>query len=120
MIPSRPFVGLLQVLLALLLVAGVPSVEPDRPGHGTRIRAVEGALKVLDPSHGKTSQWIVEAQAQPDRSDGDGGLDPVLLPCGPEIVLDLAKLIQTGHASYPTAPLSHGPCAAPPTGPPHA
>jgi hypothetical protein len=119
-IPPRLLVGLLQPLLALLLIAGMPPAEPDRMGHGARIRAIESPWKVFDPFRGQMGQWIVEAQAQPNRIDGDGGPDLVLLPSEPEIVLDLARLIETGRASHPTAPPSHRPCAAPPTGPPLA
>jgi len=64
-----------------------------------------------------------EAQRRglPEWSNGDDGPGPAAAgPAAPDSILDLARATQIGRSAHPTAPPSHRPYAAPPTGPPVA
>jgi hypothetical protein len=119
--PARLLLSLIQPLLALLLLAGVPSAELMRGQDGKLVRVIEAGSKTLWLHRERSAaSSSVEAKAGPDRLDGDDKTpDPVV--GAPDLLafgLDRACLIRIGRACYPTAPPSHRPCAAPPTGPP--
>ena len=114
--PHRILAGLLRLLLALLLVTGMAQAKPCLFEDDDRAQAFAGspaAISVLadradDPS----------PAAQPAADPLDDGFDHALLPVQAEMVFDRARLIENGRTSYPTAPPSCRPCAAPSTGPP--
>lgn len=118
---SVRLLALLQPLLALLLLAGAPNVEVARAPDGRLIRVVEAGSKPLWLHRERSAASSrAEAKAGPDRLDGDGKtLDPAAgAPAAFDLALDRARLIRIGRVGYSTAPPSHRPCAAPPTGPP--
>jgi len=118
---ARFLVSLIQPLLVLLLLAGVPNVEFARAQDGRLGRVVEAGSKLLWLHRDRpASSSRIEAKAVPDRPDSDGKTpEPVAgAPDSFGLDLDRARLIRIGRACYPTAPPSHRPCAAPPTGPP--
>ena len=118
---ARLRLHLIQPLLAFLLLAGVPSAEVVRAQDGRLVRVVEVGFKTLWLHRERsTASSSVEAKAGPDRLDGEDKIpDPVVgAPDLLDFGLDRARLIRIGRACYPTAPPSHRPCAAPPTGPP--
>ena len=123
--PARLLIGLLQATLAILLLVGVPEAGRIRSDHGVLSGArLEVALKAIEQSR-ERADLDAEAWANLDRLEGGEGdssdLSSALLPSrGFGLVLDQARLIRIGRTSYPTAPPSHRPCAAPPTGPPLA
>ncbi len=115
---NRIFIGLLQPLLALLLITGMAQAEPYLLDNDTRARVVErsaeaGGVFAAQADHDSGLELIAA-----EFTDGDFGPGHALLPDHAEIALDLARLIEIGCAAYPTAPPSHRPCAAPSTGPP--
>jgi len=114
-IPDRILRALLQPLLALLMIAGVAQAE---------------SCLVLDErnwtiaNHSDTAgNWEDQADetsvaAQPPLGPDDPGFEYALHSSEVALVIDQAELIENSRAAYPTAPPRHGPCAAPPTGPP--
>ena len=119
--PARLLLSLLQPLLAFLLLAGMPSAEFVRAQDGRLVRVIETGSKSLWLHRERsTASSSLEAKATPDRLDGDAKTsDPIAgAPDFVVLALDRARLIRIGRACYPTAPPSHRPCAAPPTGPP--
>ena len=117
MISLRILMGLLQPLLAILLLAGMPMAEPggDATGHG--VRGVEDVLTMVGLPDRSMAHWPLDASTEPDGCDGDGP-QPFLVVMAQEALLHRARPIAVGRTSYATAPPSHRPCAAPPTGPP--
>lgn len=113
--------SLLQPLVVLLLLAGVPNVEFERTQDGRLVRVVEAEFKPLwlHPKRSAASSRV-EVKAGPDRLEGgDKTPNPAVgAPEASELGLDRARLIRISCVGYPTAPPSHRPCAAPPTGPP--
>ena len=113
--------ALLQPLLALLLLAGAPGVEVARAPDGRLVRVVEAGSKPLWLYRERSAASSrAETKAGPDRLDGDSRTpDPVAgAPAAFDLAFDRARLIRIGCVGYSTAPPSHRPCAAPPTGPP--
>jgi hypothetical protein len=117
---DRLVVCLVRPLLALLLVAGLAQAVPSPRDDGDRARAVESAPKAASLSVDRTAPEPLPATTVPDRADDLDGSGPLLPAAAAGIVPDLARAIRIGRAAYPTAPPSHRPCAAPPTGPPLA
>ena len=116
MIPARLLAFLIQPMLALLLLAGVPAVEPDRQGQ--RVQVVERLLVLATASHGDAAEWRQDEGTATERFDGDDGPDPaVFLPTRPRFIVR-ADGIAVGCDFDATAPPRHRVCAAPPTGPP--
>ena len=116
---ARLLIALFQPLLALLLLAGEPAAVRGALDDAAFARS-EDSLKIvgLVKSNAARESDESEMRGLPERSDGDG-LDPVAVPADlPRLILDRARIIRVGCSAYPTAPPSHRPCAAPPTGPP--
>ena len=121
--PARLLIGLLQTTLAILLLAGVPETGRARSDHGGLLDArTEVTLKAIEQFRDR-ADLDAETLADVGRIEGGDGdstdLSTALLPSR-AFVLDQAYLIRTGRTSYPNAPPSYRPCAAPPTGPPLA
>jgi hypothetical protein len=116
-VPNRILMALLQPLLALLLMAGAAQAEPCLmvDERAWTLAEASEAASTWDERTDKVS-LIVEPSS--DTSDSDHAAGYVLPPAEPVLVLDQARLIRIGRVAYPTAPPSHRPCAAPPTGPP--
>jgi hypothetical protein len=118
---ARFFAALLQPLLALLLLAGAPAAERVPGGHSAFVRVLEGSINALALLPDRTESHENLGQGELDQPDGDDGPDHLVLTTeASHQVLDRARIIRIGRASYPTAPPSHRACAAPPTGPPFA
>jgi len=86
--------------------------------------AIEATLKAIKQGQGRArAEYDAEAGSDldqlGDRPDPDPS-DAALGDHASRSVLDRAYLIRIGCAFHPTAPPSHRPCAAPPTGPPLA
>ncbi|MGO4525272.1 hypothetical protein AB4097_10465 [Microvirga sp. 2MCAF35] len=113
----RILLALVQPLLALLLIAGTAQAQPcfleDRDRNGAVERTLSLTGDVIAPL---LDDFAVRPQGPASGSDHDSG--PILPAGAPAIVLDQARLIRVGRVAHPTAPPSHRPCAAPPTGPP--
>jgi hypothetical protein len=110
-------VWLIQPLLALLLLAGAPVGTVAR-SDGTFMRGIERAAEGVA---GPRERAVVACPSlsEPERLDGDS-LQIHVLAASPQVAIDRARSIEIDRPSYPTAPPSHRPCAAPPTGPPLA
>ncbi len=115
MIPARLLALLIQPMLALLLLAGVPAVEPDR--HGPRVQGVERILALATAAQADAGEWRSDGNAEAERLEG-GDAPKATLPAFAPLTLDRAHAIAVGCAFDATAPPRHRPCAAPPTGPP--
>ncbi|HEV2557227.1 MAG TPA: hypothetical protein VGU45_01245 [Microvirga sp.] len=115
MIPARLLALLIQPMLALLLLAGVPALEPDRQGH--RVQGVERILALATAAHEDAGEWRSDRSAETERFEGDAPPKGILTAFAP-LRLDLALAIAVGCAFDATAPPRHRACAAPPTGPP--
>ena len=109
----------LRSLLALLLVAGPLTAEHAQTAWGS-FRTADDALAILLPDREQSFDEAAEAQDESCRVTPGGSDWFVLLPESVEIAMDGARIIRIGRASYPAAPPSHWPCAAPSTGPPLA
>ena len=121
MTSARFLAGLLQPLLALLLLAGAPARQEVRAGHEPIVKFLEAHGKVLGLTRERASGQIRQAPGDPDRLDGDDGPDRLPVASEPYgFDLDLARFIVIGRAYDPTAPPTYWPCAAPSTGPPLA
>jgi hypothetical protein len=117
LIPNRILLAFLQPLLALLLIAGAGQAEPclilDE-----RDWSVASSFDTASTWDDPADEVSLALQPSSDRDDDDHGFGALLLSPEAVLVLDQARLIENSQASYPTAPPSHRPCAAPPTGPP--
>ena len=112
---NRIIMGFVQPLLALLLMAGMAQAEPCLFDDRDRTRVIEHTLDAVSI----LADDVIQAeQIASDDAEKGGGFGYALLPSWTGIVLDRARLIENDRAFYPTAPPSHRPCAAPPTGPP--
>ena len=116
MIPHRILLALAQSLLALLLLAGAAQAKPCLFEARDGIGSGESPLSVSGDVVAPVEDTSLYLQAAPGGGDDDPG--SVLPGAAPTIVLDHVRLIRTSCVSYPNAPPSHRPCAAPPTGPP--
>jgi hypothetical protein len=116
-VPNRILLALLQPLLALLLIAGAAQAEPclipDERSWG-----VASSLATASTWNDPADEVSLAVQPSSDRGDDDHGFGALLLRPEVVLVIDQARLIENSQAAYPTAPPSHRPCAAPPTGPP--
>jgi len=112
---NRIILGFVQPLLALLLMAGLAQAEPRLFDDNDRTRIIE---RTLDTAIILADDAFQAERIVTDESEKSHGFGYALLPDWTEIVLDRSRLIETGRSAYPTAPPSHRPCAAPPTGPP--
>jgi hypothetical protein len=117
---ARLLAACAQALLALLLIVGVPTGEQARADAGRVVRQIEFGLQGQNTHREPLSPTDpTELWASPELPEnGDG---PETLPASAlatPFVLDLARLVRIARVSYATAPPSHRPCAAPPTGPP--
>ena len=112
---NRIILGFVQPFLALLLMTGTAQAEPCLFDDNDRARIIE---RTLDTASILTDDVFQADQIASDEAEEGHGFGYAVLPIWTGIVLDQARLIENGRASYPTAPPSHRPCAAPPTGPP--
>lgn len=115
---NRIFIGLVQPLLALLLMAGMAQAEPCLFDDDNHARVIERSLGVSITLSDQTGNAFQTVQAPPasdqdDYGDGLHALSPAF-----EFILDQARLIRNARVSHPTAPPSHWPRAAFSTGPP--
>jgi hypothetical protein len=110
---------MLRSLLALLLVAGLLTAGHARTAWGS-FRTSDNAFAILLSDREQAFDETAEAQDHPCRISRGGFDGSLLLPEPIEIALDQARINLIGRASYPAAPRSHWPCAAPSTGPPLA
>jgi hypothetical protein len=111
------FANLVRLLLAFLLLAGPLAAERMRVSGSDR--STDHTLMILGLDPEQVLADLVEPQGDPERSNGHSG--PAWLALAPgfdDLLLDWARRVRVSRASCPTAPLSHRPCAAPPTGPP--
>jgi hypothetical protein len=115
-IPHCFFLAVAQSLLALLLMAGAAQAKPCLVEAGDRIGSVEGTLAFSGEVIAPLEDIPLYLQTAPSGDDDDQG--SALPGIAPTIVLDHAHLIRIACVSYPNAPPTHRPCAAPPTGPP--
>jgi len=105
-------------MLALLLLAGVPMVEPGRTGTAFRGQTVERLAVLAVPPDETAGEWRRDSKRDRENVDGDDGPDPaVFLPTRPRFIVR-ADGIAVGCDFDATAPPRHRVCAAPPTGPP--
>jgi hypothetical protein len=111
------FAFFVRSLLAVLLLAWPLAAERIRADGSVTDHAF--TILGLDPE-----QMVADAiapQGDPERLDGDRGPAWLALAAGTDdLILDQARLVRVSRGPYPTAPVSHRPCAAPPTGPPLA
>src|SRR5688572_12964854 len=111
MTASRLLAGLIQPLLALLLLAGLPA-DRLRAQDRALVHGIEGAAKAIG-SHRERAAVPSDARFEPHRSDGDDGPDAAAVAPEPALpALDAGRLRWVPAA---TAPSSHRPCAAPST-----
>ena len=119
----RLLLALLQPLLALLLLAGAPAAGRGAAEGASFVR-IERALESVGLTRAGAEHEAGQAEIRgvPERSGGgDDGPAPASTAVTPhDVALDRARFIRIGLSAYPTAPPSHRPCAAPPTGPPSA
>ena len=117
----RLLLGLLCPLLALLLLAGVPAAQRMGLRDGALVRVVEAGPKLLwlhrDRAAAPSRFNVGTDAAGFDGSDGDPE-SKIVSTVASAVACDHALLERIGLPPYPTAPPSHRPCAAPPTGPP--
>jgi hypothetical protein len=113
--PNRTPAGLLRLLMALLLVTGMAQAKPCLFEDDGRAQVFAGSPAAASVLADRAEDFPPAAQPATDPFDG---FDHALLPVQAEPVLDRARLIGNGRTSYPTAPPSRRPCAAPSTGPP--
>jgi hypothetical protein len=116
----RTLVRLLELSLALLLLACVPSAVQDPVEIGPRLVAVGPAQTLIDRPDRPTHDSSLQACSESNGFDGDDGSQPVIATLVDEPVPDPMRLAAPGRISYPTPVSTHRPCAAPPTGPPRA
>jgi hypothetical protein len=115
----RTVTGLIQLLLALLLITAAPSVT-HASSHG-----------IAGPDAGHGLQHVLAVEPDSDHHDhglgsltgglgDDDGPDSVLI--GRAGGLSIAPLVTIGtrRVAHAPPPAPHNPCAAPPTGPPSA
>jgi hypothetical protein len=114
-IPNRILRALLQPLLALLIITGAAQAE-------VCLVLDERNWTIASSSDTASSWdgWADEASvaAPPSSGSDDPGFGDALHSPETAFVIDQARLIEKSRVAYPTAPPRHGPCAAPPTGPP--
>lgn len=115
-IPNRILMALLRLLLALLLMASAAQAEPCTMAD-EREWVLAGSPETVGTWNDRADKISLVAQPSSDRAD-DHDVGFVLPPSKPDSVLDQARLITNSRTAYPTAPPTHRPCAAPPTGPP--
>jgi len=116
-IPSRILLALLQPLLALLLIAGEAQAEPFLI-QDERSWTIASSLDTASTWNDRADEASGTAQSSSDRDDDDHGFGYLLPSREIVLVIDQARLIESSRTAYATAPPSHRPCAAPPTGPP--
>ena len=117
-IAPRLLLGLLQPLIALLLLAGVPLAEAGRTENGARARLIERSFKLVVLDREQAGRQQFRAQGVAERLDGDGGPVPALPVCPTPVGYDSGRALAIVPAGDDTPPPRHRACAAPPTGPP--
>jgi hypothetical protein len=115
----RILAGLIQPLLALLLMAASPSAHYGQTD-GDWTSLVHDMVAVLAADQDRAADHGSAYLSDPDEFSGGDGPDPFLLSFVEKPAFDGARVIETSHSSYASAFSSHRPCAAPATGPPHA
>ena len=120
MIAPRTLFRLLELSLALLLLACVPSAARDPVEIGPRLLAVGPAQTLIDCPDRLPGGRGLQTQSEPNGFDGDDGSQPIIATLADEPVPDPKRRVALGRISYPTPVSTHRPCAAPPTGPPRA
>lgn len=115
---NRLIMGLVQPLLALLLMAGMAQAQPCLFDDDDQALVIERSLEIASTLSDRTdASQAVQAPPASSRDDHPEG-PHALAPSPGDLVLDRARLIRTARVSDPTAPPSPWPCAAPSTGPP--
>ncbi len=115
MSPERFVAFLLRTLVAILLAAS--PVTAELAWAASNAAATDDSCKAALLDQDQALDDTIKAKV--DGLAGGGTPDWRVIPAGTsEFMIDRARFIQTGRASYPTAPPTHPPCAAPPTGPP--
>ncbi len=117
---ARLLAALVQSLLALLLIVGAPTGESARAHAGAMVWQIESGLQGQNTRHEPVNPADpAELWAWPEAPDVGDGPEPLSASlAATPVLLDLARLLRIGRVAYATAPPSHRPCAAPPTGPP--
>ncbi len=113
------FANLVRLILAFLLLAGPLAAERMRVSGSDR--STDRTLTILGLDPEQILADVVEPQDDPERSNGHSGpawLTLALAPGFDDLLLNWARSVRVSRSSCPTAPPSHRPCAAPPTGPP--
>jgi hypothetical protein len=111
------FAYLLRLLLAFSLLAGPLAAEHIRASGSDR--STDHTLTILELDSEQMLADLVEPQGDPELSSGLTG--PAWLALSPgfdDLLLDRVRRVRVSRTSWPVAPSSHRPCAAPPTGPP--
>ena len=115
----RITLGLLQPLLALLLMAGLAQAEPRLCADDTRSRtAIEHSAKQLDATFERIAAASVAEQAELAPTQDDPSPDLHLSSAQAAPARDEARHIRTTRAAHPQAPPQHRANAHPSTGPP--
>jgi hypothetical protein len=115
----RILAGLIQPLLALLLMAATPSVHYGQTD-GDWTPLVHDMVAVLATDQDRAADHSSGYLSDPDGFSGGDGPDLVLLSSVEKPTFDGTQVIETAHVSYAPAFPSYRSCAAPPTGPPRA
>jgi hypothetical protein len=108
----------LQPLLMLLVLALAPGLEQARaPQRVLLVQAEAVAKGALGPARAESGR---DLPASLTRVDGDEpGPEPsVAPPQGTGLLVDYRERLRVRSAAWSTAPPTHRPCSAPPTGPP--
>lgn len=114
---TRIFRGVLQLSLALLLIAGTAQAEPCLMPE-ERVWVLSKALDTVSAYEDEADRTSAAVHPSQEGGDNDPGLADLLHATDEPFIVDWARLIRTRQAARPTAPPSHRHCASPPTGPP--
>jgi hypothetical protein len=112
----RPLIGLAQLLLLLLLLAGAPVAAGGQPSANGLTRLQDSSVATLAPDDRGGLPGLAAVAAWIDIDD-----EPDLLALVPMVARPDPALVFVAFARFAygrPAPLSHWPCASPPTGPP--
>ena len=119
MTASRLLAGLLQPLLALLLLAGSPA-DALSPEARLLVHGIETAPKAIGAQRSGAA-IPADTLIEPTRSvNEDGWAGTAVGAKSPLPVRDLGRLTEISRPAYATPQPTHRPCAGPSTGPPLA